>query len=400
MDKYSIFINWLKDNGAKFPGLYFKETENNMRSVFTKEYILKDKQIITIPKNLLITNEMGKNTDIGRRLLNKKVSFNSPSHVYMIVFMITEMKKGNSFFKPYFDILPEDLSNFPIFWSDNELKMLQGSMILSQIQDRKRYLKEDYKNLTEAIPEFRKLCSYRKFVQLRTLVGSRNFGITIGSERVGAMVPMSDMLNHKRPQMTSWTYNNYQNAFTITSKENISYNTELMDSYGIKSKSQFLLHYGFIPDNNIEPDGRDPNEVGLNDFPDDYGKNDIYLSKPISKCSDIRELLTYFYRKSNDTKFSVSSIINLLVRQLDSYPTTLKQDLKVLKNGNIERYSNKHNALLLVSNEKEILQHYIDLFFKIIDVMDMSKGQRAKYIEKLPYDNEIRYYFNNIHSVY
>jgi protein-histidine N-methyltransferase len=397
MDKYSIFINWLKKNGAEFPNLYFKEMDNNMRSVFTKQFIPRDQQIVTIPRKLLITHQMGRETKMGKRLVNKNVTFNSPKHAYIIVFMVEEMRKGNSFFQPYFDILPDDLSNFPIFWNKKELDMLKGSAILTQIKDRKNYLKDDYKRLIKAIPEFKIWCSYEKFTQLRTFVGSRNFGITIGHDRVGSMVPMSDMLNHKRPQMTSWTFNNEQQAFTITSKENINGKTELMDSYGIKAKSQFLLHYGFIPNNNIEPDGRDPNEVGLTEFPKEYGKSEVYLSLPLSKCSEIRRLLQFYYKKNNNHTHAISSLVNLLVKQLDQYPTTLKQDKKTLQWKNIPKYSNKHNALLLVSNEKEILQHYVDLFFKIIDVLEMDKSNRRKYLNKLPYNDEIRYYFNNIH---
>ncbi len=396
MDEYTVFINWLKDNGAKFPGVYFKEMDNNMRSVYTRQFIPKDQQIITIPQKLLITNQMGKETEMGKRLLSMGIQFNSPKHAYIIVFMIEEMKKGNSFFQPYFDILPNDLSNFPVFWSKNELKMLKGSTLLAQIKDRKGYLEEDYKLLIEALPEFKDLCSYQKFVKLRTLVGSRNFGITIGHDILGAMVPMSDMLNHKRPQMTSWTYNNEQNAFTITSKENITNNTELMDSYGIKDFSKFLLHYGFIPDNNIEPNGKNPNEVGIINYPKKYGKSEVYLTMPLNSCHEINRLLRYYYKERNDHTHSVSSLINLLVKQLDQYPTTLKQDLISLQKENIPRYSNEHNAILLVSNEKKILQHYVDLFFKIIDYMEMSKEERQRHLQNLPYSDEVRYYFHTI----
>jgi len=399
MDKYSIFINWLKDNGAKFPGVYFKETENNMRSVYTRQFIPKDQQIITIPEKLLITNQMGKNTEIGRRLINLGIKFNSPKHAYIIVFMVEEMKKGNSFFQPYFDILPTDLSNFPIFWNKNELDLVSGSSILNQINDRKNYLKEDYKLLTGAIPKFKNLCSYSKFMDLRTLVGSRNFGITINHERVGAMVPMSDMLNHKRPQMTSWAFDNHQNAFTIKSKENIFNNTELMDSYGIKDYSQFLLHYGFIPDNNIEPNGKNPNEVGILNYPKKYSKSIVYLTMPLNSCHEIKKLLNFYYREKNDHTYAISSLINLLVKQLDQYPNTLKQDKAMLKLNSIPRYSNRHNALLLVSNEKKILQHYVELFFKIIDLLDMDKIDKNNYLKNLSNSDEVLYYFNNLQPI-
>lgn len=39
--------------------------------------------------------------------------------------------------QPYYDILPRTLANMPIFWSEVELAYLQGSYLLTQIEERK-----------------------------------------------------------------------------------------------------------------------------------------------------------------------------------------------------------------------------------------------------------------------
>lgn len=39
--------------------------------------------------------------------------------------------------QPYYDILPRTLANMPIFWSPVELGYLQGSYLLTQIEERK-----------------------------------------------------------------------------------------------------------------------------------------------------------------------------------------------------------------------------------------------------------------------
>ena len=39
--------------------------------------------------------------------------------------------------QPYYDILPRTLSNMPIFWSPSELAHLEGSYLLTQIEERK-----------------------------------------------------------------------------------------------------------------------------------------------------------------------------------------------------------------------------------------------------------------------
>ena len=38
-----------------------------------------------------------------------------------------EMEKGDSFFQPYFDTLPKDITNIPILWSNHELNYFKGS---------------------------------------------------------------------------------------------------------------------------------------------------------------------------------------------------------------------------------------------------------------------------------
>jgi len=124
---------------------------------------------------------------------------------------------------------------------------------------------------------------------------------------------------------------------------------------------------------------------------------EVYLTMPLNSCHEINELLKFYYKERNDHTYAISSLINLLVNQLDQYPNTLKQDNILLKQGSIPRYSNRHNALLLVSNEKEILQHYVDLFFKIIDVLNMDKIDKNNYLKKLKYTDEIKYYLHNIH---
>lgn len=39
--------------------------------------------------------------------------------------------------QPYYRILPRTLSNMPVFWSEAELACLQGSYLLTQIEERK-----------------------------------------------------------------------------------------------------------------------------------------------------------------------------------------------------------------------------------------------------------------------
>ena len=47
----------------------------------------------------------------------------------------------DSFFQPYYSILPTSFDTMPMFWSQEELKWLKGSHMLRQIEERRRNIK-------------------------------------------------------------------------------------------------------------------------------------------------------------------------------------------------------------------------------------------------------------------
>ena len=62
------------------------------------------------------------------------------------LFMLEHMSDKNSYFTPYFEILPKDLSHIPIFWSEEELENLEASHLIKDILQRQEILR-NYDNL-------------------------------------------------------------------------------------------------------------------------------------------------------------------------------------------------------------------------------------------------------------
>ena len=65
-----------------------------------------------------------------------------------------------------------------------------------------------------------------------------------------AMVPLLDMLNHRRPPQTEWRYDQAARVFLLTARQAVSAGEQLFDSYGAKCNSRFLLNYGFTSAHN------------------------------------------------------------------------------------------------------------------------------------------------------
>lgn len=310
IDKYKVFEDWLRCNGAEFSLLELRSYDDNhangmscggeveadkdgteekketkesipdvkiyqescsisedseMRGVHAKIDIPTDTICVAIPKKCLITVEMGQATEIGQIILKSDLDLDAPKHIFLMIYLLWDRKVNGekSFFKPYYDILPKTLSNIPIFWSDQELQYLKGSYLLTQIKDRLEAITEDYYSICEVAPQLKNIATLDEFKWARMCVCSRNFGLQIDGHRTSALVPHADMLNHHRPRETKWSYDDELQAFTITTLQPIVAGSQVYDSYGQKCNHRFLLNYGFAVEDNSEPDGFCPNEVPI-----------------------------------------------------------------------------------------------------------------------------------------
>ena len=80
-----------------------------------------------IPLHQLITWEMSKEVGVGKIMSDCSLEMISPKHCFLAVFLLRERKNPSSVWKPYIDMLPRDTSSFPIFFTDEEMKWLDGS---------------------------------------------------------------------------------------------------------------------------------------------------------------------------------------------------------------------------------------------------------------------------------
>lgn len=406
-DKFDVFVKWLAGSGADFSALYLKKYTEQVRGVHAQRTVQANETIVSIPLKCLITDEMGRReTDIGRKVFSPgmRVNLSTPNLCAVLIFILVTRDQGESFFQPYYDILPKDLSNFPIFWSMEELSWLEGSTVVKDIADRLRNMRTDYEEICRVAPEFARF-SFNDFLEVRTAVGSRNFGIVIDGEKRTAMVPYADMLNHFRPRETSWTFDNSMRSFTITALTPLTVDQQVMDSYGKKCNSKFLLHYGFAVERNREEDGRCQNELPvvlrLRDEADDsfrakrlrfLGPSRVERCFRLSMNHDDKQTcealsfarvafasqseLDWLMANQTGTHLSahpvrplsvatevraLAEIASVCQRRIEGYPTALQADYELLLSGFVKPFTNRRSALIVVSGEKEICKFYVDL---------------------------------------
>ncbi|GBG29720.1 Histone-lysine N-methyltransferase setd3 [Hondaea fermentalgiana] len=434
---FKEFEEWLLTNGAKFPDLYLKRYgDSEVRGVHATRPIAPYNCIIQIPLKCLITDEMGRETEMGRKLFSQNYSLSTPNLIAVLLYIMETREDPNHFFQPYYRVLPRKYDDFPIFYNDEQLSWLTGSPLLDDIAERKRNMHADYEEICRLVPEFERF-SFEEFLEVRTAVGSRNFGILVHNHKRTAMVPYSDMLNHYRPRETSWTFEDSKDAFTITSLSSLQPHQQVMDSYGKKCNSKFLLHYGFAVVDNREEDGKCQNEIYIRlhlasarqdslhesrlavlgpsrssrGFRLSMNIEDKATSEALSYCrvavataDELTEILAarglddsgagddghgHSYRRSRDS-YRDSSVgyvsarnetaaLEMLAaaceRQLTKYPQTYEENLELLNHGNLKPFSVRRTTLIVVVSEQEILSFWIHAFETLSAILQDSSNE-------------------------
>ena len=131
------FEKWLLDNGAEFPDLelcsmgesvFIKLFCNRQfRGMYLRRDVNRGDVLVKIPSKFIISCDMGRDCETSKGLREENTDFESSKHIYMANFLLEDMENENSFYKPYYDTLPKDITNIPMLWSNDEINQLHGS---------------------------------------------------------------------------------------------------------------------------------------------------------------------------------------------------------------------------------------------------------------------------------
>ena len=211
-----------------------------------------------------------------------------------------------SFWSPWLEVLPSSFSTLPLFFTPGETAGLEGcTELLSKIAAQRRSTREEFTvikgvmmqeyvrhvmavraweaaqaNATAASPtaavsslsslskqpaagrnacpapliplflDFLRGFSYASFVWGCLAVGTRVFSLQIQHVKTSVLAPLADMMNHRTPSGTNWTYDSRRASFTLTSCTELGDGEAVYESYGIKDNKRFFASYGFCLEEN------------------------------------------------------------------------------------------------------------------------------------------------------
>jgi hypothetical protein len=246
---FSNLIGWLKKNNAVFPNIFIDHVSDRYRGVKASKYIKPNSSIISIPFKCIMNVKKAKESEIGKMITDKKLPIDC-DHDLLSLFLLSEKIKGNkSFFKPYIDSIPSTYNDFPHFYTKKyKDSIMKGSMLVDMIYSRNLEIQDTYNNLKKLLPDFFKKITIGKFIWARIAVVSRIFGNK--NNEYSGLVPLSDMLNHDTNPGTHWEFLENEKKFVINSTRHICKGMDILDTYGEKCNSRYLINYGFtLPDN-------------------------------------------------------------------------------------------------------------------------------------------------------
>ena len=228
--------------------------ENSKRCIFASEEIKKNDILIRVPHDLFIRLDLAKKSKIGKIFDESlQIKLSSPVHCILEVFLLMESlkrtnkkkKKEISNWDYYFNFLPSSLISFPIYFNDEEMKLLEKTQFYNKVLKKKEKLKKDYDLICEKYSKLKKKNYYSSFCYFREIVSSRIFGVTMNGKQNYIIVPFADLMNHRRYKRVEYFYDDNQNAFCVKAIKDLRPDLEVCACYGRKSNARFLLNYGF-----------------------------------------------------------------------------------------------------------------------------------------------------------
>eukprot|EP00826_Nyctotherus_ovalis_P028463 TRINITY_DN2248_c0_g2_i3.p1 TRINITY_DN2248_c0_g2~~TRINITY_DN2248_c0_g2_i3.p1 ORF type:complete len:235 (+),score=52.67 TRINITY_DN2248_c0_g2_i3:427-1131(+) len=193
LKKIERFIRWMRENGAQFRNFRMKYYAPDYRGIHTYEKIETGEVFLRVPFDMIITPQLGRETEIGKKIMATNVKINWDYLVFITIFLLIEMHNAESKWKPYLDVYPRLASSFPIFYGEKEKALLVGTPMLEHIGTEYKMLSEEYKRLVAAVPEFKQFTE-EEYIRNKVLVVSRIFYVKIHDVAERIMVPLAGTL--------------------------------------------------------------------------------------------------------------------------------------------------------------------------------------------------------------
>nr|XP_043633824.1 ribulose-1,5 bisphosphate carboxylase/oxygenase large subunit N-methyltransferase, chloroplastic [Erigeron canadensis] len=242
----SEFLPWLTHkSGTEISSVLSIGKSNYGRSLFACKHIQPGDCILKVPFSMQLA------PDNLLPSISSLLADDINNVAKLALFILLHQKLGPaSEWAPYIRCLPPvtDLHS-SIFWSDEELKMIEICSLYQETLKHKAQIENDFssiKHVLDRFPEYFEDVTLHKFMHAYNLVESRAWVSTRGI----SMIPFADFFNHDTFSETDVLNDDFTQVSEVISDENYAPGDEVLIRYGKFSNARLLLDFGFIPPSN------------------------------------------------------------------------------------------------------------------------------------------------------
>mmetsp|Transcript_22188 Transcript_22188/g.61573 ORF Transcript_22188/g.61573 Transcript_22188/m.61573 type:complete len:516 (+) Transcript_22188:104-1651(+) len=263
------FIAWMEANGATLNGVRISRfSDCTGRGVAATRALREGEVVVRIPEAMVLTPESSSTAQPMREIGLGPEEFDSPrlEREGLVLAVMAEQALGTrSKWACYLAALPPPQElHCPILWSKDELALLQGSSLLKNLLTPEDDAQE-LPNMTDehwehvAVPFLEQNSSLGfgtteagKQAHRYASALVAGFSFSLGRERVQAMVPFWDMLNHANPgeEGVRLNYDADTHMLEMITTQAIKEGEQVFNTYGPIGNAELLRRYGFVTDPN------------------------------------------------------------------------------------------------------------------------------------------------------
>ena len=251
--EYINLIDWIrKNNGYISPKVKPIEESKFNRMIKSSEEIQKDELIAFIPEKIVISSI---NYIVNPICRSAYGLYHEKDLDCIALFLTLDINNQSSFFKPFYDYLPDfDIKIFPSEFPKEEQKLYEEIDLHFHISVHDYKLQEAYNEYVEQILLKHGVTnSYEKYKYYYYLSQTRNFSRANSKffSEINSMVPFMDLFNHDSNFNLDWEYDDDKKGFIIKAIKDIESGKELTTTYGNVDNINLFVVYGFTLKNNI-----------------------------------------------------------------------------------------------------------------------------------------------------
>ncbi|KAI9188878.1 hypothetical protein H9P43_000300 [Blastocladiella emersonii ATCC 22665] len=313
-EDYRAMEAWLLREGADLSNVTIRKSATSEGyGIYAAHAISPGTTVAAIPSHVILSEHDALASSLGRAFLaynaTVPVAEYAAGHVctktILWLFIVHEffVRGEGSRWWPYLRALPRTFDT-PLFWTDDELAVLQGTNLHFVVQEKRAELERDFAHaqgvLLDRFPEVwgmgeavkaltlsnylwaRTVCSSRAFPSDLNLVVQGRAKAAVSADAADpvlaaddthdaavaargadgvippckchlALWPLFDMLNHQRGSSMTWDATRGDGVAFITGAA-MAEGEEVFNSYGPKGNDELLLSYGFCLDLPNNPD--------------------------------------------------------------------------------------------------------------------------------------------------